>query len=258
MGDTRRDYREWIRVIGLNITNTPKALGLPGGIAGQEALNQAEPSNYQIDMAIASACRVVCQQVNLADSGPPRTVPVPVQTTNGPMPISLGYVPGLKDRSLISIRRFWWYDGTTSNLLQPFILSDADNRNNPYLNDAPAVPMRYAIEGYNLYLDPAPGTAGYIQFMAGCGVLNPQSDDESYDQIPETYDQNVNLIALQFLAKTDATDVTMKTRAELFAPDAAAGLERLKAWFNGGSNEEVQAVCMFDATALRRFRRRWR
>lgn len=263
MSATRRDYREWIRAVGLNIA-TPYQERLRGtaefadALPGDEPPWAEQPSNYQIDLALQSACFVVNQQVNLSDTGQIRRIPVSGTTDNGPLQISLATIPGLPERSIISIRRLWWDDGVNPPvLIPPFILSDADNRNDPYMADSPSVPMRQSIEGYYLYLDPPPATAGFIRFMAGCGVLFPETDDQSYDQIPAAYDQNVNLIALQFLAKSDSTNATMRVRAADFASDTAAGLERLKAWFNGGSNEEVQPVVIFDATAMRRFRR-WR
>lgn len=183
-----------------------------------------------------------------------RQVPISPYTTNGPAQIDLFSLPGFKDRSIASIRRLYWFDGGASTRLLPVTLDALDVQQDQYLNDSPAVPWRFAIEGQWLYLDPAPSSTGSIQFWASCGVLPPADDQDSYDQIPEDYDPCVNYIALVELAKMLPLDKEMQARVQMFAGDAGAGLERLSAWFNGNNNEQAQSQFMFDARYMRRYR----
>lgn len=249
--NTMRGYYEWLR-IRLGIP-TPLDQKFPGAMPGDEPSWYSEPSNYKLRSAITSACQLVNRHVHLADGGSIRSLPISVQTNTGPFVIDLSSVPGLPPRGLNSIRRAWWNDGTTAVRLQPTTLTRLDyTENGSYINDTTGTPRRFAIEGYSLYLDQSPASAGSFQFMAGCGVLAPQDEDDGYDQIPSDYDPCVNFVALVELGKMNPNDTEMAARAQMFGPDAAAGLERLASWFNGGINEEAQYSMMFDARAMRR------
>lgn len=254
---TLRGYYEFIR-LRLGIP-TPLDQGVDGARAGDEPAWYREPSNLKIRSAVTSACQLVNRHVHLADAGSIRSLPIAAQTASGPCQVDLSSVPGLADRSLNSIRRTWWNDGSTSVRLDPVNLDALDfTESGVWLNDAPGTPRRFAIEGYTLYLDPSPASAGTFQFMGGCGVLPPADENDGYDQIPTDYDPCINFIALVELAKMYPNDKEMLSRAQMFAPDAAAGLERLAAWFAGGSNEEAQYGMVFNARSLRRYSRGWR
>lgn len=225
--------------------------------SGLQPAWQPDPSNYKIKSAISNACSTVNRQINLTDAGSIRVIPIAGQTDPGPMIIDLAAVPGFKDRSLNSIRRAWWYDGVATNTrLRPVILSSLDRSEFEYIGEFASSTTQFAIEGYSMYLIPAPSSDGYLKFMAGCGILQPEDDQDGFDQIPTDYDASVLYVALVELAKMLPNDVEMRSRAEAFTPDAAAALERLAAWFNGGSSEEVMPSLIFDARMMRRWGRR--
>lgn len=252
---TLRGYYEFIR-LRLNIP-TPMDMGLPGARIGDEPSFFKEPSNYKLRSAITSACQLVNRHIHLADMGSIRSLPIAAQTAMGPFQVDLGSIGGLAPRSLNSIRRAWWNDGTTSIRLRPVQLDRLDfTENANYINDPTGTPRRFAIEGYTLYLDAAPASAGTFQFMGGCGVLPPQDEEDGYDQIPTDYDPCINYIAIVEYGKSVPGDTEMLTRSQMYAPDAQAGLQTLASWFAGGSNEEAQYGMMFDAKFMRRRRGR--
>lgn len=253
--NTLLGYCEWIRVLG-NI-KTPLMAGMEGAKAGDVPPWQPDPGNYQLGVHISNAAKTVNRHVRLADAGSIRSIPIDVQTATGPFQIDLAGVSGFPDRNINSIRRAWWFDGATVTRLDPVILDNLDLRWDPYEQDAPSTPRRFAIEGYTLYLDPAPASAGQFRFMGSCGVLAPKDNNDGFDQIPTDYDPCVLYIALVEWAKSVPSNREMAALAQVFTPDAADGLQRLGAWFNGGSNEQVQPTVMFDARPMRRFRR-WR
>lgn len=231
---------------------TPLKLGLPDAVEGEDAPNVGLPDKTTKNTVIDLACKVINQQIGLADDGILRGIPVPPQTTNGPFMSYLGVVPGLRDRSLVGVRRAWWNDGSTNNYLYRVDLGDLDRRQDTYINSPPAVPYRFAVEGYNLYLDPPPALTGTFQYMASCGVLSPTDDSQGFDCIPEDYDPCVLFIALVNICKVFPADAEMTMRAQSFSSDAAAGLERLSAWFRGLNNEENQAQLIPDTRTWRR------
>jgi len=246
--DTGEPY-VWYAANGEEMTSAPPA--------GMQPTWQPDPSNYKIKSAIRNACSTVNRQINLTDAGSIRQVPIAGQTATGPYILDLAAVPGFTDRSINSIRRAWWFDGTeTHQRLIPTILSSLDRIESQYIGEAASSARRFAIEGYKLYILPAPSSDGYLEFMAGCGILAPDDDTDGFDQIPTDYDPSVLYIALIELAKMLPNDVEMRSRAEAFAPDATAALERLAAWFNGGSNDEVAPDLIFDARMMRRWGRR--
>lgn len=199
MADNVRNYYEWLRLrLGIQ---TPVEAGLDGARVGDAPPWSPDPSNYKLFSAIRNATQIVNQHVGLAGNATPRDIPTTIATTNGPQQIDLASVPGFRDRSVISVRRAWWWDGTNATRLDPVILSSLDSRTDPYLNDAPGTPRRFAVEGYTVYLDPPPSSTGWFRLMATAGVLCPQDETEGFEGIPEAYDPCVLYIALVELGK---------------------------------------------------------
>jgi len=246
--------REWVRTH--SAVTTPLQRGIPGAKAGDAPTWQPQPTNAAINTGILDAVSKANQYIGLSGTPTIRELPIDAQTNDGPFIIDLSAIKGFPERALNSIRRAWWNDGTTSTRLYPVILSSLDRVSDPYLSYAAGVPYRFAIEGYSLYLMPSPSTSGTLQFMAGASISGPIDDNDSFDQIPSDYDICLLCMALVEVCKMYPNDVEMSRRAEMYAPDATAGLERLSAWFNGGSNEEVSPSLIFDARWMRRNRRR--
>jgi hypothetical protein len=248
------DYYEWLRT-RLGIL-TPLAAGLEGAKAGDVPEWSAQPSNPVLKSFISTACDIVNQHVGLTGSSSIQSYSVAAvtdTTLTGPLSIDMAALPGHRQRQVISIRRAWWNDGTSPVRLTPVVLSTLDARRDPYMADAAATPYRFATEGYTIFLDPAPSSAGTFQYMATTGTLAPQNDADCFAGIPGAYDPCVLYVALVEYGKSQPADAEMSLRAQAFTEDARAGLERLAVWF-GNNNEEAQGQVMFDA---RPFRRNW-
>lgn len=203
---------------------------------------------------IVNACKIVNQHVGLAGTSTPRDIPILGQTANGPFVVDLAGVPGFSDRQFTAVRRAWWWDGTTATQLTPELIGNLSAKLDPYPNDAPGTPRRFWVEGYTLNIDPAPSANGSFRFMATAGLMAPLHDDDSFHGIPADYDPCVLYIALVELGKMFPADQEMTARAQAFQSDAAAGLDRLKYYYNGGNNEETQPAIMFEARWMRRGR----
>lgn len=201
-----------------------------------------------------NACKIVNQHVGLSGTSTPRDIPILGQTANGPFAVDLAGVPGFADRQVTGIRRAWWWDGSTATRLDPVLVGMLDAKWDQYPNDAPGFPRRFWVEGYTLYVDPAPSSNGAFRFMATAGLLAPMHEDDSFHGIPADYDPCPLYIALVEIGKMFPADQEMSVRAQAFTPDAAAALDRLKAWYNGLNNEEVQPASFFDARFMRRGR----
>lgn len=252
MADSLRDYYEWLR-IRLGVL-TPLTQGIEGARAGDEPEWQPDPNNYKLRNTIRTACRIANQHIHLAGTGNFRDLPVDAQTADAPLSVYLGGITGWSDRKLNSVRRAWWWDGTTAQRLDPVVVGNLDARQDAYISESPAVPRRFWIEGYNLFLSPPPASAGWLRYMASAGILMPDAEEEGFDGIPSDYDPCLLYVALVELGKMMPADAEMTARAQAFTSDAAAGLERLGAWFHGGANEEAPAQTMFDARWMRRGR----
>lgn len=253
MADCLLNYYDWMRTrLGISTT---LSLGMEGAKAGEESPLSPEPNNWVLRNYIKNACAIVNQHVGLSGSSQLVTTPqisaVDTASWTGPYSIDLSSMQGAPSRSVISIRRGFWSDGTTSQRMTPVILSDQDNRWSPYMSNAAGTPNQFAIEGYTLFLLPAPASAGYFQFMATTGLLAPDNDLDSFEGIPESYDPCILYIALVEYGKSLPLDAEMSARAQAFTPDAAAGLERLAAWYSM-NNEEAQAGVFFNARYMRR------
>ncbi len=246
------DYRDWMRT-RLGIPTT-LSLGLPGAKAGEESPIVSEPNNWTLDNFITNACSIANQHFGITGSSSIQSFPLDAADASqqGPLSINLGSLPGIRRRGIVSIRRAWWNDGIDPpTRLDPVILSMLDNRRDPYMADTPSTPRRFAIEGYTLFLDPANYSAGAFQYMATTGTLAPQNEVDCFEGIPEIYDPCLLYIALVEYGKSLPRDAEMAARAGAFTSDAAAGLERLGAWF-ATNNEEAQPAVFFDARPMRR------
>lgn len=236
---------------------TPLQRGMPDARPGDAPTWQPTPTNAAINVGILDAVAKANQYIGVNDSINIRSHDIEAQTDNGPYIIDLAAMPGFPERAINSIRRAWWDDGSGDpQRLTPVILSSLDRVSDNYLSYSAGTPYRFAIEGYRLYLMPGPSAAGTLKFMAGAGIGGPVDDLDSFDQIPADYDICLLYMALVEICKMYPNDAEMSRRAEMFQPDAAAGLERLSAWFNGGNSDEASPSLIYDARWMRRNRRR--
>jgi len=221
-----------------------------------EPEDQPTPNNYILRQTIQTACDLISQRINPVDAGKVLSLDLQAETANGPKVIDLSAFDGIRERDMISVRRAWWNLGGTDFQLIPTTLSEQDMRRSQYQNWAPGFPMKFATESYRMFLIPAPGAAGTLKVMLGCGIMAPQTDDETITGIPAAFDVSVLYNALVIYCASAANDVEMQARAKVFAPLATEGIEMISAWYNGQINEESQGLLMFDARSIRRWARR--
>lgn len=258
-------YREEIRLL-LGI-QTPREkwtldndLGMAGPVVpnfGAQPSAQPRPTNYSIDAAVRSAvdrCNMVAgtsDNRGFADL----TVAAVQSTYKGPLLLDLSSLDGYPARHVLSADSAQWYDGQSYWPLQPVFLPQLDAQRNQYMNDGPGVPLEYSVDGYTLYLKPAPALAGTIRFRISSQMLAPSSDSEGFAPLPESYDKAVLYVALMELATINSQDAEMVARAMRYEKRAEEGLTAIAAWFDHGSMSEHQGGITYDADNVRRYRR---
>lgn len=267
----RAEHRDWIRQnLGIvtpiqrweelqNVSglSQQEATDLMGGVPvpGQQPTWSPWPNNDQINRSITNACRTVNRQVNLSGTTE-RNISIEAQTADGPLEINLGTLGGYDERSILDVRRIWWFDGSTHYYLKQREVGDMDRRGGTYLDDAPGYPIQCWVDGYVLSIDPAPSSAGTITLVVGDGLLAPKTDVEQFDPIPDSYDPCILWQAVLELAATLPNDAEMRERAKMYAPVAAQGILDLQTWFNCRNLEEMNPTLIFDGRQLRRWGRR--
>lgn len=236
---------------------TPLEAGIPGAQSGDCPDWDPEPSNMKLDSFIDSACDIINQQVGVSGDSQIRSLAISAQTADGPYCVDLGSLSGYPDRSVMGVRRAWWDDGGGPSPLQARFLADLTRENDQWANDEASTPTMFAVEGYTLYLMASPSAAGTLKFMCSTGLVAPQSDNDTFQGIPETFDSALLYIAIVQYGKAEAGDAEMAARAKAFTSDAAAGMSKLEAWFNGDNQPQAESSIIFDATPFRRNARRW-
>lgn len=247
-------WEELQQVSGLS---ADEATALMGGLPspGQQPTWSPWPSNDQINRSIANACRTVNRQVGVSGEQE-RSIAVDAQTSNGPLTINLGSLPGYDERSVLGAKRLWWFDGNSHYYLKQREVGDMDRRGGTYLDDAPGYPIQCWVNGNFLNIDPAPSSAGNLVVVLSDGLLAPKTDDEQFDPIPDSFDPCVLWQAVLEIAATLPNDAEMRERVKMYAPVAAQGIVDLQTWFNCRNLSEMNPSLIFDGRQLRRWGRR--
>jgi hypothetical protein len=233
---TRPEFRDAIRR-DLQIV-PPIDTGVPGTVPGQQPTNAPNPTNAQINQCIQQAISDINRFSGFHVNQITTTVPAVDSSTLGPYGtsmLSLGTMSG----SVNDIRRVLWTPSDPTGVPQ---LLFPVNRNaldrgevSTYYNVAPGMPQMWYIEGYALYITPAPSMAGTLTLTAGTGVLGLQGETDTLDQCPADLQYVVEYQAVVRLSKLSTMDIEAKERAQMFGEDAAIGMRQFAAWIEGQS-----------------------
>lgn len=235
----RAQMRDWLRRnLGIQ---PPIDTQLEGAKAGDAPSWQPDPSNASLDQAIRDACAFVNRELRLTDAGSVTSISVTAQTADGPYWLEMNHqITGLRPGSVVGVKAAWWNNGTDRRQLTPITLEELERDGVRYLDEPVGDPRWYVVSGYRLGVYPAPSAAGTLEGRFTTGLLAPESDAQSFQQIPEEYEQCPLYLALVLIAKVVPDDMEMLTRAKAFEPEASQGLLQLGRWYNSQVSPQRQ------------------
>lgn len=228
---TRAAFRDIIR---RNI-QIPPPLDTNQGAEGDCPSAFPSPSNADLNQAINEAIanlNIACDLGRVLDV----EVSVAAQTANGPFYIDLRTVtaPGRDANGWINTveRASWTTDDTNFTRLFPVSRREKDRNGRMWENDAPGTPNEYWIEGYNLALWTAPGTAGTLHLIAGTELFPLSTDGATLTEIAAQFQVVVSNYATMLVAVKRPQDAEMQAIAGNFGAMAKDGMQALKVWAN--------------------------
>lgn len=235
--------RDWLRrqlglipSIDLRLADARVGDGIP---------SQPYPSNELLNQAIENACHRINRETGLADLGGNISVDIPAQTQSGPYILSLNELTNrLPEQSITEVRRAWWKSGDNLRGLQPKNPQELMREMPHFQQYGPSHPLYYGVEGYRLYLFPAPVSMGVLVIACGSALFAPQTDMDNFDFIPLDLYPAVLYNALVDLGKIMVDDIEMRDRASAFAKDAEEGLDAILRWL-ARVNQRSQARVYF-------------
>lgn len=215
--------------------------------AGAQPTNSPYPTNMQINDALTDAIR----DINRTCGFHVQTFIVPVDGVTSPIYGEFGmqlstFQPNTGSQSdysppgfLNDVLRVLWYSDNASppQIVQPGYRDDFDRSGtfNYWAMLPQAQPLRWYIEGYRIFIMPAQNESGKYHFTCGTGIADFDCDDGVIPQIPIDYQNIFEYAAIVNLSMTQTMDVEAQTRAQMFAPKAADGIQRFKEWKLGGT-----------------------
>lgn len=229
------EMRDWIR---RQLGKTP-AIDVPGiedARPGQPAPFQPEPSNALINQCIRNAVGVVNRRFGINVQSQVG-VAVAAQTDDGPYSIKMDGFDNVPPGSVNHILRMWYDDGSTSQKLKPVDFQDLNRSKVEYQTQDPSTPRHYWLNGYYVYVYPAPSTAGTLYAMVETGMLSPVDDEDDFQALPGDHYETLLCIAAQEIARISAGDAEMQARANLLMPYMTDGQDALSKWAGRKSRE---------------------
>ena len=229
----------------------------PAPPLGAQPSDNLMVTNSMIDSAIQSACNTVLREARVANAASWTDIPLEAapSTFLGPLLLNLQDIPGFTDRGIITLRRSWWFDGTSYSPIIPAQIAQMDTQGVDYLNVAPGTPTQLATEGDLVYLMPANASAGTLRMTIGSGVLAPLTENTAFEGIPAAYDDAILYISIVELSAMLTSNQEMVQRAQAFMPMAKEGILSLTAWFDSGSNDEFIPGASMHTNVIRYSRR---
>ena len=221
---TRRLLRDKIR---RKLGRVP-AIDAGIGPSGDPGPNDSKMSNQLLNDCIEetiSDLNVLC-----GISGPtgPITKHVLPQTANGPLTIDLSRDFSPRDSQINAINRVWWSVGGVNTVLTPTHYRWLDANMVDFYSIPPSIPNQYWVEGYNLWILPAPMLEGDINCFADSALHSPLTDDDTIAQLPGDLNWVVVDGAALRVCGTQPYDRVMAANAALLKESYAMGIERTK------------------------------
>lgn len=189
------------------------------------------PTNPDIDMRIGNKV----SDLNLASGSNFRTaivsVPVAAQTANGPIRISLEgqNFDGATEFQINQVRDAWWQANDTGavRIMTAWSLDTLSRELYRYQSYPPGIPYRYAIEGYAIWLVPAPAADGLLFMRTGMGIFPPLNDLDTLHDLPaDCASAFVDIVAAD-CAMSMVDDATMQVLAQTLVPQAQQSEKRI-------------------------------
>jgi hypothetical protein len=204
------------------------------GNAGDAPANRPDPTNAILNQCIWTSIEQVNRRIGFAETTSIQ-YPVAAQTTLGPTSIPLQNILSASSNLINDVRRAAWNGGVGDvQVLEAWTSDDMDKSGYQYDNMGPAVPQRFWVRAYTLFLSPAPASAGTLNLYAGMGVLPPISDSDYIQQLPESYQDIVWRGAAVKWLETCTQDSEAQARLQAIAPlFYQQGLDELMTWKMG-------------------------
>jgi hypothetical protein len=219
------------------------------GLQGDVPATQPNPSNPTINQAIQNAI----DDINNATGFHVSSVayPVAAQTASVPYSVSIAQLTPLQVASVADIKQLIWDDGTNTPFeLTPTDYNALDRVRNTYYNMPPSTPIGFYVEGYSLYVWPAPLLAGTLRMLCGTGITGFATDGDTIDQLYSGFQNVVQYQTNVRLSKLQTMDAEAQERAANFLPDALLGIEQIKAW-KRNQGGQVQPSLQFNGRSIR-------
>jgi hypothetical protein len=250
---TRPNIRDAIRQ-NLGIA-TPLNNGT--GYAGDEPPGQKYPTNDVLNKAIGDALRFINAECNLhMQANISIAVTAASASAVGPLVIPLAGVQGCPSSlSINTIRRCRFVD-TQGNItrLTPTSYWEIDKNRWSYDTVPAANPPRwYIVDGYKLFILPAPSVAGTLYLYAGTAMQNFWGDSDTIDELPSDHQLTMEWLATGFtcLMKPDEPNNTVQFQG--YMKLAEPGMNNIKKFF-AMMNEAHQPSLSADVGRRRRVR----
>lgn len=222
------------------------------GAVGEQPTYFPDPSNAAINQALDDALSEYVVRVGY-QVAPAVAFSIAAQTANGAYLFAINGLPGQPyAQGFHEIRRMSWTPtGGVNQTLRAVDRHFLDSKRMEWQNDVPGQPLRYWIEGGNVYVHPAPSTAGTLTIMAGMGVAGYMTDDDTIENLPADYHKGVYATAIRILAEMRPQNVEMQA----IAAQQAQNSER---WLRDTQKLEARRAAQSQPTlTFRSYRRRY-
>lgn len=269
---TKADARDIIRRDKLSLLTSVEEFTFYGSgtnTPGDPSSTHPTPTNIQINSQIDMALSFINRRCELGEAFDVE-VEVEAQTTDGPLAIPLrtvGSGAGLSPGMINTIERVYWEESGTTRRLLPRSRQDFDTGYwTQWQEQSPStVGDDYGgwfwIEGYTLYLLPAPSSAGTLHLLAGTGIAFA-GEAASLECLPNDFHDIVWNCAAWFVARNQPINVEMQTLAAQYQmavvgrDGKSGGIGEILEWKRGISAQEPETAGIQPARAYARRRGR--
>jgi hypothetical protein len=263
---TRREARDVLRRDKLSLLTSVQEyerFGTGDNVVGDPASSHPDPDNAQINSQLDLAADFLnrkCRIGHVQDV----EIEVAAQTADGPLAISLRNVGvgqgGLTPGDINQVKRVYFEesDGTTYRILprgrEEFDQGTAFDHEFAieFMSRSVGRTRWFWIEGYTLYLLPAPDTAVTLHLIAGTGLLFV-ADAASLESLPNDYHDVLWNCAAWFLARNLPGDTEMLALAQQYGQMTQDGIGDILQWKRDVSTQQEDTLTpMTDRRTLRR------
>lgn len=229
----RAQLRERIRRDRLGIV-TPIEMNLSTAAEGDAPTYQPDPSNNVINAAIEEALSEINGDIFFSGSSGMIPIVVAAQTT-GPyyqidLQTAITSYTGTAQINNVSHAQWTPDDGNATRLIAKSF-RELDRDRGDWMNAPVGVPQNYIIDSYNLYIYPAPSSAGTLNLMTGLSMLSPVDDTDTIGQLPADYHPTIMDMAAVRCIRTMIGNIEMQARLPILVPQIIEGKRLIRRWY---------------------------